>query len=95
MAAADARRLHAPRRGEVGRAEADALHARAGGADLLDVGDAERGLEDGVDEDRPLELVLGLELRQQAVDVVDVPRPLDLGDHDDLEPVADLADERA
>ena len=36
--------------------------------------DAERGLEDRVDEDRPLEPGLRLELRQQAVDVVDVPR---------------------
>ena len=34
-----------------------------------------------------------LELGQQAVDVVDVPRPLDLRDHDHVEPVADLADE--
>ena len=47
--AADARRLHAPRGGEVGRAEAHALHARAGGGDLLEVGHALRGLEDRVD----------------------------------------------
>ena len=94
VAAADARRLHAARGGEVGGAEAHALHARARGADLLDVGDAERGLEDRVHQDRPLHLVLRLELREQAVDVVDVPRPLDLGDHDHLEPVADLADQR-
>src|SRR4029077_11953469 len=46
MAAADAGRLHAPRRAQVRRSEADALHARARGADLLDVRDAERGLED-------------------------------------------------
>ena len=36
---------------------------------------------------------LGLELRQQPVDVVDVPRALDLGDHDHVELVADLGDE--
>ena len=36
-----------------------------------------------------------LELGQQAVDVVDVPRPLDLRDHDHVEPVADLGDQRA
>ena len=57
VAAADARGLHPPRRREVGRAEAHALHARRGGGDLLDVRDAERGLEDRVDEDRPLEPV--------------------------------------
>ena len=34
-----------------------------------------------------------LELGEQPVDVVDVPRPLDLRDHHDLELVADLADE--
>src|SRR5439155_937070 len=43
------------------------------------------------DEERAPELVAGLELGQEAVDVVDVPRPLDLGDHDHLEPAADLA----
>src|SRR5437762_1010656 len=93
VAAADARRLHAARRGEVRRAEADALHARARGADLLDVGDTERGLEDGVHQKRAPELVARLELGEEAVGVVDVPRPLDLGDHDDLEPIADLADQ--
>ena len=44
VAAADARRLHTPRRGQIGRAERDALHARRGGRDLLDVGHALRGL---------------------------------------------------
>ena len=53
-----------------------------------------RGLEDRVDEDRLLEAGLGLELREQAVDVVDVPRALDLRDHDHVELVADLGDER-
>ena len=35
----------------------------------------------------------GLQLREQTVGVVDIPRALDLRDHDDLEPVADLGDE--
>ena len=78
VAAADPGRLHPPRGGEVGRAEAHPLHPRAGGRDLLEVDDAERGLEDRVDEDRPVELRLGLELGEQAVDVVDVPGALDL-----------------
>ena len=93
MTAADAGRLHPPRGREVGRPEAHPLHPRRGGGDLLDVRHAERRLEDRVDEDRPPQPVAGLELGEQAVDVVDVPRALDLRDHDDGEPVADLADE--
>jgi hypothetical protein len=46
-----------------------------------------------VNEDRAIEAGLRLELREQPVDVVDVPRPLDLRDHDHLELVADLRDE--
>src|SRR5207247_5945371 len=69
------------------------LPGRAGGADLVHVGHTEGGREDGVHEERAPEPVAGLELGEEAVDVVDVPRPLDLGDHDDLEAVADLGDE--
>jgi hypothetical protein len=47
-----------------------------------------------VDEDRALQAVLGLELGEQPVDVVDVPGALDFRDHDHVEAVADLADER-
>jgi hypothetical protein len=72
------------------RREAHALDARAGAGDLLEVGHTLRGLEDRVHEDRAVEPGLGLELGEQAVDVVDVPRALDLGDHDHLELVADL-----
>ena len=94
VAAADPGRLHPPRGGEVGGAEAHPLHARAGGGDLLQVDDALRRLEDRVDQDRAVEAGLGLELGEQAVDVVDVPGALDLGHHHDLELVADLADQR-
>ncbi len=45
-------------------------------------------------EDRLADAGLGLELREQAVDVVDVPGALDLRDHDHVELVADLGDER-
>ena len=76
VAAADAGGLHPAVGGEVGGAERQALHPRRGGADLLDVGDAAGGLEDGVDEDRPLEADLRLELGQQPIDVVDVLRAL-------------------
>src|SRR5215213_358370 len=87
--AAHARRLHAPVRGEVRGPEAHALHARAGGGDLLGVRHPLGGLEDRVDQDRPLEPGPGLELREQAVHVVDVPGALDLGDHDHGEALAD------
>jgi hypothetical protein len=93
MAAANPGRLHAPEGGQVGRPEAHPLHSRAGRGDLLEVDDAERGLEDRVHEERALQPGLCLELRQQSVDVVDVPRPLDLGHHDHLELVADLGHE--
>ena len=74
MAAADARRLHRARGGEIGGAEAHAVHARRGGGDRLDIVDALRGLQDGVDQDRLLDAVARFELRQQLVEIVDVPR---------------------
>ena len=93
MAAADARGLHAARGGEVGGAEAHAVHARRGGGDRLDIVDALRGFQDGVDQDRLLDRVPGFELRQQLVEIVDVPGAFDLGQHDDVELVADRADD--
>ena len=52
MPATDARRLHATRGGQVGRAEAQTMHARTGAADRLDIGDSLRGLEQRMQEDR-------------------------------------------
>ena len=94
MAAAHPCRLHPPVGGQVGGPERQALHPGRGAADLLDVGHAPGRLEDGVEEDRALEPGLGLELGDQPVHVVDVLGPLDLGDHDDVELVADLGDGR-
>ena len=85
MAAADTRRLHAARGRQIGRAQAHAVHARAGAGDGLHVLDALGRLQDGVDQDRLAQRVLGLELRQQLVEVVDVPGPFDLRQHDDVE----------
>jgi hypothetical protein len=89
MAAADPGRLHAARGGEVGRPEAHAVHARRGGRDRLDVVDALGGLQDGVDEDRLSHLVPGLELGEKLVEIVDVPRAVDLRQHHHVELVAD------
>ena len=61
----DAGGLHAPVGGQVGGAEGQALHAGAGEADLLDVGDATGGLEDGVDHEGLGEPGLDLELGEQ------------------------------
>ena len=88
MAAADARGLHRARGREVGRPERYAVHARRGGRDRLDVLDALGGLQDRVDQDRPGHLVARLELREELVEIVDVPRPLDLGQHHHVELVA-------
>ena len=67
MAAADPGRLHPPVGGEVGRPEAESLHARRRRTDRLDVGDAAACLEDGVEEDRPGDACLRLELGDDAV----------------------------
>ena len=46
-----------------------------------------------MDEDRPLDPGTSFELGEQAVDVVNVPGAFDLGDHDDVDLVADLGDD--
>ena len=61
------------------------MHARAGAGNGLDVVDALGRLQNGVDQDRLREPVLGFELGQKLIEIVDVPRPLDLGQHDDVE----------
>ena len=94
VAAADPRGLHPTVGGQVGGTQGEALHARARPADLLHVGDAAGGLEDRVDQQRPVEPGLGLELGEQPVDVPDVLGALHLRDHDHVEPVADLRDQR-
>src|SRR5690606_37412588 len=91
--ATDASGLHPTVRGEVSRAEGEALHARRRTADLLDVGDTASGLQDRVDQDRLGDAGLGLELGKDAVDVVDVLGALHLRHHDDVELVADGRDQ--
>jgi hypothetical protein len=85
--------LHAAARGEVGGAKGEALHARACAADLFDVDHALGGFEDCVHEERFADPGFGFELGEQLVDVVNVPGARDRGNHDDVEPVADLAHE--
>ena len=93
MAAADPRRLHRAGGGEIGRAETDAVHARRSAGDVGDVVDAFGGLQDGVDEDRLFDGVLGFELRQKLIEIMDVPGAFDLRQHDDVELLADGGDD--
>ncbi len=87
--AADARRLHAARGCQIGRPKAHAMHAWRGSGDLLDVLDPFCSLQNGMDEDRLFNPVPCFELRQKLVEIVDIPHPLDLRQHDHIELVAD------
>ena len=93
MAAADPRRLHGAGGCKIGRTETDAVHARRGAGDGGDVVDAFGGLEDGVDQDRLFHTVLGFELRQKLIEIMDVPDAFDLRQHDDVELLADRGDD--
>ena len=93
MAAADAGGFHLAACGKVCRAEADALHAGGGEGNVLDAGNAFSRFEDGVEEDRARETGLGLQLGNELVRVMDVPRAFDLRDHDHVELVAGLQHE--
>jgi hypothetical protein len=85
--------LYRARGRKIGRTEADALHARRAGGDLLDIHDAFGGFQNGVDQDRPRYRMTRLELGQQLVEIIDVPGTVDLGQHDDVELVADRGDQ--
>ena len=51
------------------------------------------GLKNGVDENGLLDGMARLELGEELVEIMDVPGALDLGQHDDVQLVADLADD--
>jgi hypothetical protein len=79
--------------GEVGGSEGDALHARAR-AQISSTLMTPWCVSRMACTSSGREPRLRLELGQQLVHVVDVPGALDLRDHDHVEPVADLGDER-
>ncbi len=85
MPAADTRRLHGPARRQIRRTKAHAVHAGARRRNFRDIIDALRRLQKRVDHDRLLDPVLGFELRQQLIEIVNVPRTFDLWQHDDVE----------
>src|SRR5579859_6273321 len=89
MTAADARRLHRPGGREIGWAEADAVHTRRGRGDRLDIVHTLSGFQDGMNKDRLSHAVLGFELGEQLVEIVNVPRSLDFWQHDHVKLLAD------
>ena len=91
MTAANARGLHAARCGKIGRPEAHAVHAWAGAGNLFDVLHAFRRFEQCVDENRARDVVSRFQQCEILVDKVDVPRPFDLGNHDDIDLVSGIA----
>ena len=91
MASADTSRLHAARCGEVRRTETHAMHARTCSSDSIDVLDAFGGFQNSVDENGLLKPMLGLELSEQLVHIVDVPVAFNLGHHQHVELVTNSA----
>ena len=95
MAAADPRRFHGARGCKIRGAKAHAVHARRRGRDGLNVIDAFRSFQDGVDENRLLHPVLGFKLGKELIEIVNVPGAVDLRQHDDVELITHRADDLA
>ena len=85
MRRADAHGAGAGRGRIVGDAEAHGLDALGGLRDGLDIGHAERRLDQELEADLLLALLVLLDLRDQHVDGVDVLRHAGLGDQDHVE----------
>ena len=69
------------------------MHARARPSDLRDIADAFGRLEQSMNHDRLLDVVLRLKLREQLIEIMDVPRPLHLRHHHHVELVPNLGHE--
>ena len=67
------------------------MHPRRGAGDRLYVVDALRRFQDGVNQNWFFDFVACFDLRQQLVKIMNVPGAVDLGQHDDVELVADRA----
>ena len=93
VSAANTCGLHLAVCGKVCRAEADALHARAGECDLFHTGHALCGFEDGVEQDGAGKAGLGFQLGDILVCEMNVPRAFDLGQHDHVQLVAGFQDQ--
>ena len=93
VSATDARCLHRAGGSKIGRAEADAVHPWRCGRDVGDVIDPFGSLQDGMDEDRFRDRVFCLQLGKELVEVVDVPSPFHLRQHDHIELRSDRGDD--
>jgi hypothetical protein len=76
---------------DAARSEAHAVQARARHRDLVNILDALGGLDERMDQDGARHPVAGLEQRDVLVHEVNIPRPLDLGDHQHIDLVAGIA----
>ncbi len=61
------------------------MHAGRGDRNVGNVVDALGGLQNGVNQDRFLDRVLRFQLGQELVEIMNIPRPFDFGQHDDIE----------
>ncbi len=93
MTAADARCLHAARRGEIRRPETHAVHTRGGTRDVIDVHDAFGRFQDRMNKNWFLDAVFRFKLSKKLIEIMDVPCAIDLRQHDDIKFVADCADD--
>ena len=55
--------------------------------------DAFGGFEDGVDQDRFFDAVLGFKLREKLIEIMDVPCAFDFRQHNDVELLPDRGDD--
>ena len=92
MAAPHAGGFHTPRRRKIGRAQAHAVHARAGGGDFFYIIDPLGGFQDGVNHDRFADLMPGFQLGQQLIKIMNVPGAFHFRQHDHIDLVAYLRD---
>ncbi len=92
MTAAHTGGFHAARGRKIRRPQADAVHARAGRCDLGHIIHPLRRFQNGMDQDWFCDFMTGFELRQQLVQIMNVPRSFHLGQHDHIQLIPHRAD---
>ncbi len=85
MATPDASGLHLTVRSQVCRAQADTLHARTGQCDFFYACHPLGRFKNGVEQDRPRETRLCLQLCNILIGEMDVPGTFDLWQHDHVQ----------
>src|ERR1700730_18145901 len=64
------------------------MHTRTSAGNVFDVIDAFGGFEQRVDHDRLAHMVFRFQLCEQLIEIVYIPRPFNLRQHDDIELLA-------